>query len=135
MAVMVEQNPTSKKQNYFSKNKKNNNNIQQQKISRATVLDAISKGGKITSYTAEDGTIKMKILVKKQDLKQILGAMNNVGLRDRPTTVLPPATTTPLSTIERRLVELKRRKKANALAKGSHLSSWTPQLQSIPEEH
>ncbi|KAK9666751.1 hypothetical protein RND81_14G208500 [Saponaria officinalis] len=133
MAVMVEElKPSQKKDLRSTKNNKNN----QQKLSRTSVLEAISKGGKITSYTAEDGTIKMKILVKKQDLKQILGAMNNnnVGFRDRPTVAAPPPSS---STIERRLLELKRKKKANAQVKGSNynLSSWRPQLQSIPEEH
>ncbi|KNA22922.1 hypothetical protein SOVF_029570 [Spinacia oleracea] len=133
MGIMVEEFKSSPKREF--------RNTKGKRFSRSSLLEVLAQGGSISSYTAEDGTVRMKILVKKQDLKKI---MNNAALiRDhhRPTnnnnasSISSSPSPKSSSSIERRLYDLMRRKKASAQAKGNKSSSWMPVLQSIPEEH
>lgn len=118
-----------------------------QKFGRTTLLEAIAKGGNVTSYTAQDGTVRMKILVKKQDLKHILnlkGDINNNNNDDdhgvlkanhgRPVLVMPPASSSMV--MERRLYDLmmKRRRSQSHISSSTTCSTWRPALHSIPEE-
>ncbi|KAK9677510.1 hypothetical protein RND81_11G148200 [Saponaria officinalis] len=48
-------------------------------IRNKTLLENIVKNGDISSRISEDGTLKMKILVKKQDLKQMLETVDVVS--------------------------------------------------------
>ncbi|KAK9666749.1 hypothetical protein RND81_14G208300 [Saponaria officinalis] len=109
-------------------------------VKNTPVLERLAKNGDVTSRITENGTTKMKILVKKQDLKQVLEAMNVVTTNQ--CTKTPPQkslSSSSLSSIERRLYGLMKRRRASQLqqqqaCKGPHLSSWRPALQSIPEE-
>lgn len=95
------------------------------KFSKTCLLEILAQGGSIASYTTEDGTVKMKILVKKQDLKRIMNNTSTGTNRDRTNN----ASSISSSSIERRLYDLMKKKK-----KPSKSSNWMPVLQSIPEE-
>uniref|UniRef100_A0A6N2L5P7 Uncharacterized protein n=1 Tax=Salix viminalis TaxID=40686 RepID=A0A6N2L5P7_SALVM len=83
--------------------------------------DAQVKGGSVVSHsTNEDGIVRMKLVVRKQDLKQVLELMR--GCESSTNQSLP---------LEQRL--RKHLSRFNA-AMGSCRRSWTPALQSIPEE-
>ncbi|KAL7237081.1 hypothetical protein ACSBR1_020202 [Camellia fascicularis] len=108
-----------------------------QRAMRNNILDAIaqvSNGDGLVSGSdgGEDGVVRMKIVVKKQDLKQMLevirGGKNTGGTS---TSVSP----TPSLCLEQRLNLMRRRHQWRvSQAKGSRRSSWRPALQSIPEE-
>lgn len=116
---------------FKSSPKRDIRNPKGKKFSRTSLLEVLAQGGSIASYTTEDGTVRMKILVKKQDLKKI---MSNAGTnRDRPNNA-SSVSSSPSFSIERRLYDLMKRKKANAQPKGNKTCSWSPVLQSIPEE-
>ncbi|KMT01341.1 hypothetical protein BVRB_9g213560 [Beta vulgaris subsp. vulgaris] len=102
-------------------------------VRNTSLLEAISKEGSLTSYTTEDGKLKIKIMVKKQDLKQMLEAMNN-GIDNgiNINSIILPKTSP--SSIEMRLYDLMKTKKASQ-AKERQPRNWRPALQSIPEEH
>lgn len=82
----------------------------------------------ISHQTQEDGVVRMKILVRKQDLKQVLELMNGNGVHNQSSVVGASSS----FSLERRLYVL--RKKQIQRAKHSRQSSWSPELQSIPEE-
>ncbi|KAL9231864.1 hypothetical protein vseg_007030 [Gypsophila vaccaria] len=123
-----------------------NNNNKRAIVKNTPLLERLAKNGDITSHvTTENGTTKMKILVKKQDLKQMLETMNVVDINNKyPTTSTTTTTTTrsngSLSTIERRLYGLMKRRRASPQQQATvcqgrqSISSWRPALQSIPEE-
>lgn len=93
------------------------------------LLDAIAKSNGVVSQTEEDGVVRMKIVVRKQDLKQMLQVMG--GNNDHNTSSFSPSLTA-----EQRLSLLRKKHvlmRAN-LAKQSRRSCWSPVLQSIPEE-
>ncbi|KAL6963667.1 hypothetical protein U1Q18_034674 [Sarracenia purpurea var. burkii] len=113
----------------------------QRSQTRSNILDATTKlscRGVIVSGGGDDGkTTRMKIVVKKQDLKQMLEVIrvgNNATGQQRPS-VSPPQS---LLGLEQRLNLMKRRQQWRATGagqvKGSRRSSWRPALQSIPEE-
>ncbi|PON89926.1 hypothetical protein TorRG33x02_142120 [Trema orientale] len=97
------------------------------------LLDAIAKSNGVVSQTEEDGVVRMKIVVRKQDLKQMLEVMggNKQGNGSN-----NPSSFSPSFSAEQRLSLLRKKHvlmRAN-LAKQSRRSSWSPVLQSIPEE-
>lgn len=100
-----------------------------QKAAASSVLEAIAQfsGGETTA--AEDG--RMKILVKKEDLKQVLEAIRDGRSLGRRNSASPPSVS-----LEQRLNLLRRRQilRAANQAKGRSRRSWRPALQSIPEE-
>lgn len=121
-------------------------NIHQKNISRSNnLLEAIAKanGGGVVCKSEEDhdGVVRMKILVKKQDLKQMLEAMESgrnykgVNAANHQT----PSTPSVMS-VEQRLNLLRKKhlfmkvNSAKQQQKNSHCCSWSPALQSIPEE-
>ncbi|CAO2815663.1 unnamed protein product [Amaranthus hypochondriacus] len=113
----------------MSTSNKNNAKI----IRNTTLLEALAKRGSVTSYTSEDGMTKIKILVKKQDLKQILKSMNNANYGNNNFTCrifsfLP-------SSIEKRFNDLMKKKGRQANYKECQSSNWRPTLHSIPEEY
>ncbi|GKV20868.1 hypothetical protein SLEP1_g30918 [Rubroshorea leprosula] len=98
---------------------------------RSNVLETIAQGGGVVSHVKEDGTVRMKITVRKEDLKQMLGMINCE--KNTISTHLSPSS--PFSPVEERLNLLRRRHllRENAMRKSCQCS-WSPQLQSIPED-
>ncbi|GMH02937.1 hypothetical protein Nepgr_004776 [Nepenthes gracilis] len=82
-------------------------------------------GGVVAHSTGDDGNVRLKIVVRKQDLKQILEAMKN--------SVSSPM---PSLSLEQRLFLMRRRLSAGKFNHGkvNRRISWRPALQSIPEE-
>ena len=109
------------------------------KAAKTKVLDAIAQvnggAGCVVSHTDEDGVVRMKVKVRKQDLKQLLEAMKgakNTALA-RQLSTPPPM---PSLSLEQRLNLMRIRHLArSSQAKVSRHCSWRPALQSIPEEH
>ncbi|KAM7479476.1 hypothetical protein LguiA_027689 [Lonicera macranthoides] len=93
------------------------------------IIEAIAQvngGGVISQSVEEGGVTRMKILVRKQDLKQALEVMRgakNIGRQSA----------TPCLSLEQRLNLMRRRQMLRA--KASQTRSWRPVLQSIPEEY
>ncbi|ONH92344.1 hypothetical protein PRUPE_8G169600, partial [Prunus persica] len=81
--------------------------------------------------TQEDGVVRMKILVRRQDLKQVLELMNG-GINSQASVVRPSSSLC----VEQRLSLLRKKHllRASLAAKHSRQGSWCPALQSIPEE-
>ncbi|XWS55127.1 hypothetical protein CRYUN_Cryun10bG0148200 [Craigia yunnanensis] len=102
-----------------------------QKTLRSNLLEAIARAnsGGVVSHINEDGVVRMKIVVRKQDLKQMLRIINGVGKN-----ISANYQSSPSPSVEERL-NLMRRKhllRSYAIKKSRH--SWSPELQSIPEE-
>ncbi|PON45048.1 hypothetical protein PanWU01x14_261910 [Parasponia andersonii] len=107
----------------------------QQKINTRSnlLLDVIAKSNGVVSQAEEDGVVRMKIVVRKQDLKQMLEVM---GGNKQGSSSNNPSSFSPSFSAEQRLSLLRKKHvlmRAN-LAKQSRRSSWSPVLQSIPEE-
>ena len=115
----------------------------QKKSATSHVLEAMvskangSGGVGVVSCEKEDGgVVRMKILVKKSDLKLLVEAMSGDvnGVAHRPT--MMSSVNVPSSTAEQRLNHLLLKKhlsRAKPLKDNSH-QCWSPALQSIPEE-
>ncbi|PQQ02570.1 hypothetical protein Pyn_10648 [Prunus yedoensis var. nudiflora] len=107
-------------------------------ITSNALMEAIAKvngdhqeGTNVLSHqTQEDGVVRMKILVRRQDLKQVLELMNG-GINSQASVVRPSSLC-----VEQRLSLLRKKHllRASLAAKHSRQSSWRPALQSIPEE-
>ncbi|GAB4853118.1 hypothetical protein Ancab_017302 [Ancistrocladus abbreviatus] len=81
--------------------------------------------GRIVAQSdSEDGKVRMKIMLRKQDLMQMLQAMKDSD------------PTPPSLSLEQRLLLMRRRLSAGKASQGKcgSRSSWRPVLQSIPEE-
>ncbi|KAB2045896.1 hypothetical protein ES319_D01G194600v1 [Gossypium barbadense] len=109
-----------------------------QKALRSNLLEAIAKanngGGTtvVTHHINEDGVLRVKIVVRKQDLKQMLGRINGDDSKINTNYPSPPS---PSLSVEQQLNLLRKKhamKAGNAVKKSFH--RWSPQLQSIPEE-
>ncbi|TYI43944.1 hypothetical protein ES332_A01G202600v1 [Gossypium tomentosum] len=117
---------------------KQSKNRNQKALRSNILLEAIAKanngGGTtvVTHHINEDGVLRVKIVVRKQDLKQMLGRINGgVGEINRNC----PSSISPSLSVEQRLKLLRKKhamKAGNAVKKSFHC--WSPQLQSIPEE-
>ncbi|BFG42369.1 hypothetical protein CerSpe_286430 [Prunus speciosa] len=107
-------------------------------ITSNALMEAIAKvngdhqeGTNVLSHqTQEDGVVRMKILVRRKDLKQVLELMNG-GINSQASVVRPSSLC-----VEQRLSLLRKKHllRASLAAKHSRQSSWRPALQSIPEE-
>ncbi|KAL6270877.1 hypothetical protein ACE6H2_027788 [Prunus campanulata] len=107
-------------------------------ITSNALMEAIAKvngdhqeGTNVLSHqTQEDGVVRMKILVRRQDLKQVL-ELTNGGINSQASVVRPSSLC-----VEQRLSLLRKKHllRASLAAKRSRQSSWRPALQSIPEE-
>ncbi|KAK8582542.1 hypothetical protein V6N13_069316 [Hibiscus sabdariffa] len=102
-----------------------------QKALRSSLLEVIAKanngGSTVVSRVNEDGVLRVKIIVRKQDLKQMLGKING-GCANS------PSSSSPSLSVKERLILLRRKhltKAATAAKKSRHC--WSPELQSIPE--
>ncbi|KDP33284.1 hypothetical protein JCGZ_13071 [Jatropha curcas] len=101
---------------------------------RNNLLESIaqSNGGSVVSQAAnEDGVVRMKILVKKQDLKQMLELVRNGSKNNS-----YQSSSSSFSSVEQRLNLLRRKHllRVNAGKESRRRSAWIPALQSIPEE-
>lgn len=116
-------------------------------VTRSNILDAIArvnKGtGEIVCETDElsGGAVRMKIRVKKEDLKQVLEAMRDDGksinyINHRHQYSSSPAASLSSSSLEQRLILLRKRQlmRTAQIRIRQRGSAWTPALQSIPEE-
>lgn len=104
--------------------------------SNSNLLDAIAKasgGGHVGSPTEEDnGVVRMKIVVRKQDWKQMLEAMGGCSNNN-----CKKQADLPSLSVEQRLNLLRKKHqilKANLAKQNRIRSSWSPALRSIPEE-
>lgn len=105
-----------------------------QENARRKQLEAIARrnGGSVVSHIEENGVVKMKIVVRKEDLSQMLqmikGGQNNAHHQ--------PSNMVSLSAAEHQLKSLSKKHqfRANIAVKQSSRSSWSPGLQTIPEE-
>ncbi|PQQ14467.1 hypothetical protein Pyn_20096 [Prunus yedoensis var. nudiflora] len=107
-------------------------------ITSNALMEAIAKvngdhqeGTNVLSHQSqEDGVVRMKILVRRQDLKQVL-ELTNGGINSQASVVRPSSLC-----VEQRLSLLRKKHllRASLAAKRSRQSSWRPALQSIPEE-
>ncbi|KAG6761705.1 hypothetical protein POTOM_034934 [Populus tomentosa] len=102
---------------------------------KSNLLESIAQvnAGSVVSHTNEDedGFVRMKLVVRKQDLKQMLELMRGCESSTNQASYSPASSLS----LEQRLNLLRRKhlSRSNA-AKGSCRRSWTPALQSIPEE-
>lgn len=109
---------------------------QNQKKSRSNVLETVVNvnGGGVVSCIEKDGVVRMKIVVKKQDLRQMLEVMGGGDGGGKSRALLQPSIMPSLSAEQRlNLLQKKHDLRANT-TKESSSSSWSPALQSIPEE-
>ncbi|KAL1295742.1 hypothetical protein HN51_056591 [Arachis hypogaea] len=88
-----------------------------------------TNGGRVVSYVEEDnkGVVRMKLVVKKSELKQLVESMN--AGQDRTMS----SSSSSYLTAEERLNHLVRKKK-HASYRTKPCKCWSPALQSIPEE-
>lgn len=97
----------------------------------SNILDAIAKVNRDFSSQENEGeVVRMKIVVKKDDLKQVIEALGNGNnMNENRSSQIS-------SSLEQRLNFMRKRqliRKANQI-KLRNNSSWMPVLQSIPEE-
>ena len=103
-----------------------------QKNLRSNLLEAIaqSNSGGVVSHINEDGVVRMKIVVRKQDLKQMMGIINGGGGKNISANYQSSPSPT---SVEERLNLMRRKHVLRSYAiKSRHC--WSPELQSIPEE-
>ncbi|KAF5178091.1 hypothetical protein FRX31_032323 [Thalictrum thalictroides] len=105
-----------------------------QKSMRCSLLEAIAQvhGGDVVSRKDEDGIVRMKIVVKKQDLKQLLEMIGGGTNESRKASTVLSAFSSIL-TLEQRLNIMRRRHMKRAERQKGCASTWRPVLQSIPE--
>ncbi|KAI3834271.1 hypothetical protein MKX03_030078 [Papaver bracteatum] len=113
----------------------------QKATAKSNLLDSVAQlhGAGVVSHTDENGAVRMKIRVKKQDLKQMLEMMNNGAKnntndaqRHHQSSTLAPRDLS----LEQRLHFMRRRHQRRVQhAKGGCRRTWRPALQSIPEHN
>lgn len=101
----------------------------------SNILDAIAKVNKKDFSSQEKGeVVRMKIVVKKEDLKQVLEALRDGNINENRSQISPSQVA--VLSLEQRLNFMRKRqqiRKANQI-KLRNNSSWMPVLQSIPED-
>ncbi|MCL7035190.1 hypothetical protein MKW94_011604 [Papaver nudicaule] len=105
----------------------------QKATSKSNLLEAIAQfhGAGVVSHTDENGVVRMKILVKKQDLKQMLEMMDNGKESSSNDNTQQHVQSSSLSLEQR--IHVMRRKHQRRAEKGGR--TWRPALQSIPEDN
>ncbi|EEF41104.1 conserved hypothetical protein [Ricinus communis] len=100
---------------------------------RNNLLESIAQvnGGSVVSHRNEDGVVRMKLLVRKQDLRQMLELIKSGKNNSHQASFSLSSS----SCVEQRLNLLWRKhlSRANAVKESRH-GCWVPALQSIPEE-
>ncbi|KAG4160290.1 hypothetical protein ERO13_D02G227500v2 [Gossypium hirsutum] len=118
----------SKSRNQKSLTRSSNNSYLLEAIANASN----NRGGGVVSHIHENGALRVKIVVKKQDLRQMLGIINGgTGNNNNYYYQSSP----PSISVEERLNLLRKKQllRSNAIKKKSR-HCWSPELQSIPEE-
>ncbi|WOL05959.1 hypothetical protein Cni_G14690 [Canna indica] len=82
--------------------------------------------GRVISAEEGDGVVRVKIVLSRKELKQLVGSM---GRRRSASALLPPELT-----LEELVQALRRRRAMRRAESANGRSGWTPALQSIPEE-
>lgn len=105
----------------------------QQRSMKSNLMEAITQvsggGDCVFSETREDGVVRMKVKVRKEDLRQMLEVMKSSKSNDNNVQL-------PLS-LDQRLNLLRRKhflRSNSTMKEGQRGRSWRPVLQSIPEE-
>ncbi|KAG8368054.1 hypothetical protein BUALT_Bualt15G0005500 [Buddleja alternifolia] len=100
-----------------------------QKAVSSNILEAIAQFSGGEAVPTEGG--RMKIVVKKEDLKHVLEAIGGSRSAGRRVSASPPGVS-----LEQRLNFMRRRHilRAASQVKGRSHGPWRPVLQSIPEE-
>ncbi|MBA0739158.1 hypothetical protein Gogos_012454 [Gossypium gossypioides] len=119
----------SKSRNQKSLTRSSNNSYLLEAIANASN----NRGGGVVSHIHENGALRVKIVVKKQDLRQMLGIIN-VGT-GKNNNYYYYQSSPPSISVEERLNLLRKKQllRSNAIKKKSR-HCWSPELQSIPEE-
>ncbi|KAI3980584.1 hypothetical protein MKX01_025149 [Papaver californicum] len=104
----------------------------QKPTTESNLLEAIAQfhGAGVVSHTDENGVVRMKILVKKQDLKQMLEMMDNGKESSSNNNTQQQSSSLSL---EQRL-HIMRRKHQRRVEQAKGRRIWQPALQSIPED-
>lgn len=98
----------------------------------SNILDAIAKD---FSSQEKGEVVRMKIVVKKEDLKQVLEALRDGNINENRSQISPSQAA--VLSLEQRLNFMRKRqqiRKANQLKLRNNSSNWMPVLQSIPED-
>lgn len=119
----------SKSRNHKSLTRSSNNSYLLEAIANASS----SREGGVVSRIDENGALRLKIVVRKQDLKQMLGIIN--GGTGKNHNYCCYQSSPPSFSVEERLNLLRKKQllRSNAIKKKSR-HCWSPELQSIPEE-
>ncbi|KAB1670818.1 hypothetical protein ERO13_A03G206100v2 [Gossypium hirsutum] len=119
----------SKSRNQKSLTRSSNNTYLLEAIANASN----NRGGGVVSHIHENGALRVKIVVKKQDLRQMLGIIN--GGTGKNNNNYYYQSSPPSISVEERLNLLRKKQllRSNAIKKKSR-HCWSPELQSIPEE-
>jgi hypothetical protein len=112
----------------------------QSKAAAAQALERLHHGGRLLSREDVGGAVRVKIVVSKRELKQMVAALGDGGLvaaasserhRQRAAAAAGPGAEQRLQSLRRRSV----RRAAEAAARRMQAGGeWEPGLQSIPEE-
>ncbi|MBA0854684.1 hypothetical protein Goshw_003656 [Gossypium schwendimanii] len=119
----------SKSRNQKSLTRSSNNSYLLEAIANASN----NRGGGVVSHIHENGALRVKIVVKKQDLRQMLGIIN--GGTGKNNNYYYYQSSPPSISVEEHLNLLRKKQllRSNAIKKKSR-HCWCPELQSIPEE-
>ncbi|KAG8497809.1 hypothetical protein CXB51_006689 [Gossypium anomalum] len=119
----------SKSRNQKSLTRSSNNSYLLEAIANASN----NRGGGVVSHIHENGALRVKIVVKKQDLRQMLGIIN--GGTGKNNNNYYYQSSPPSISVEERVNLLRKKQllRSNAIKKKSR-HCWSPELQSIPEE-
>ncbi|KAH1099136.1 hypothetical protein J1N35_016057 [Gossypium stocksii] len=119
----------SKSRNQKSLTRSSNNSYLLEAIANASN----NRGGGVVSHIHENGALRVKIVVKKQDLRQMLGIIN--GGTGKNNNNYYYQSSPPSISVEERLNLLRKKQllRSNAIKKKTR-HCWSPELQSIPEE-
>lgn len=103
-----------------------------QKSLKSNLMESIAKVNSkaVVSQFNADGTVRLKLLVRKQDLKQIIEAARSGIINVYHHQQFHPT----FSSIEQRLSVFRRKHLMKARKESYRRGSWTPALQTIPEE-
>ncbi|GAA0187527.1 hypothetical protein LIER_34815 [Lithospermum erythrorhizon] len=124
--------PSSPRSEQFKRSKSRN-----QKSMMNNILEAISQvnsNGVVYHTDAQDGTRRMKIVMKKEDLKQVLELVKDGGNVNNNNCSVS-GQSHPSVSLEQRLNVMRKRQtlRASCQPKLRNGGSWNPVLQSIPE--
>ncbi|OIT24846.1 hypothetical protein A4A49_30288 [Nicotiana attenuata] len=102
----------------------------------SNILDAIAKVTNKKEFSSQEKgeVVRMKIVVKKEDLKQVLEALRDGNINENRSQISPSQVA--VLSLEQRLNFMRKRQQIRKInqIKLRNNSSWMPVLQSIPED-